>query len=103
MWCLPRCMAIALPVVLPFIDAPVVVLLAAGPPASEPPPAVAAGDCAIANLLLSASAPAIRMVLICMDCFLRILMARKQKPKSRIRFLEPGWSEAKSGERPRIT
>src|SRR3954471_13768604 len=88
MWRLPRCMAIARPVVLPFIEAPVVVLLAAGPPACELPPAVAAGDCAIASVLPSANAPAIRMVLSCMECFLRMLVAPQQKPEAGFRFLK---------------
>jgi hypothetical protein len=51
-------MAIAFPVVLPFIDAPVVVLLAAGPPACELPPAVLPDDCASAKELVAAKATA---------------------------------------------
>jgi hypothetical protein len=43
-------MAIALPVVLPFMLLPVVVLLAAGPPACELPPAVPAAVCATASV-----------------------------------------------------
>src|SRR3954463_13804305 len=50
------------PVVLPFIEEPVVVLLAAGPPACELPPAVAPGDCASASVPVSANAPANNIV-----------------------------------------
>src|SRR3954451_13861884 len=55
-------MAMAPPVVLPFIEEPVVVLLAAGPPACELPPAVAPGDCASASVPVSANAPANNIV-----------------------------------------
>jgi hypothetical protein len=51
-----------LPVVLPFIDEPVVVPLAAGPPAAEPPPAEPAPVCASANVLDSARAVASAIV-----------------------------------------
>jgi hypothetical protein len=56
-------------VVLPFIDAPVVVLLAAGPPACELPPAVFDAVCAIARLPVSANAAANARVLSFMDPF----------------------------------
>ena len=47
--------AVRSPVVLPLIEAPVVLLVAAGPPALELPPAVLAGFCASAKVLVSAS------------------------------------------------
>ena len=50
------------PVVLPLIEAPVVVLVAAGPPAFELPPAVLAGFCASAKVLASAKAVASAIV-----------------------------------------
>src|SRR4051794_16289826 len=53
---LPPFIAMLSPVVLPLIEAPVVLLLAAGPPALELPPAVLAGLCASANELVSANA-----------------------------------------------
>ena len=55
------------PVVLPFMEAPVVVLLAAGPPACELPPAVPLGICATANEVVKAKAAANAMVLSLMD------------------------------------
>jgi hypothetical protein len=57
-------MAIALPVVLPFMLLPVVVLLAAGPPACELPPAVPAAVCATASVPVKAKAAAKITVLI---------------------------------------
>ena len=62
-------MAAPPPVVLPFMESPVVVLLAAGPPALESPPAVLA--CANANVLESANAVARAIVLIFMSFPLR--------------------------------
>src|ERR1051325_374140 len=78
-------MAIARPVVLPFMDAPVVVLLAAGPPACELPPAVPPDVCATASVPLSANAPASRIVLSFIECFLRF-MAPKEMPSARFKF-----------------
>jgi hypothetical protein len=49
---------VGLPVVLPFIDEPVVVPLAAEPPAAELPPAEPPPLCASANVLDSARAVA---------------------------------------------
>jgi hypothetical protein len=59
-------MAIALPVVLPFMLLPVVVLLAAGPPACELPPAVPAAVCATASVPVKAKAAANTIVVIFM-------------------------------------
>jgi hypothetical protein len=58
----PFFMAAPPPVVLPFIDSPVVVLLAAGPPAAELPPAVLPPLCAKAAVPESAKAVASAMV-----------------------------------------
>jgi hypothetical protein len=49
---------VELPVVVLFVDEPVVVPLAADPPALELPPAEPPPLCAIANVLVSASAVA---------------------------------------------
>lgn len=62
---LPAPPAPGLPVVLPFVEEPVVVPLAAEPPAAEPPPAEPPEDpplCASANVLESAKAVASAIV-----------------------------------------
>ena len=69
-------MAIALPVVLPFIDAPVVVLVAAGPPACELPPAVLPDDCARAKELVAARTAAKAIVVNFMDVSSRFVCPR---------------------------
>jgi hypothetical protein len=60
------------PVVVPFVEEPVVLPLAAEPPAAELPPAVpdeAPPACASAKLLESANAVANAMVVSFIDCF----------------------------------
>src|SRR3954466_5007585 len=76
-------MAMARPVVLPFIEEPVVVLLAAGPPACELPPAVAPGDCASASVPVSANAPANNIVVSFMGRLL-FCMPRKESACGRL-------------------
>lgn len=60
----------AAPVVVPFIDDPVVVPLVAVPPVAEPPPAEPAPLCAKATVLEIASATTSPMLLIFMLIFL---------------------------------
>jgi hypothetical protein len=68
---LPFCMALEPPpVVLPFIESPVVVLLAAGLPDAELPPAAVPLLCASASDEVSAKADAKAMVVIFMGGFL---------------------------------
>ena len=66
----------ALPVVLPFIDAPVVVLVAAGPPACELPPAVLPDDCARAKELVAARTAAKAIVVNFIGGFLSVCVSK---------------------------
>lgn len=66
----------ALPVVLPFIDAPVVVLVAAGPPACELPPAVLPDDCANAKELVAARTAAKAIVVNFIGRFLSVCVSK---------------------------
>ena len=66
----------ALPVVLPFIDAPVVVLVAAGPPACELPPAVLPDDCARAKELVAARTAAKAIVVNFIGRFLSVCVSK---------------------------
>jgi len=66
----------ALPVVLPFIDAPVVVLVAAGPPACELPPAVLPDDCASARELVAARTAAKATVVNFIGRFLSVCVSK---------------------------
>jgi hypothetical protein len=62
------------PVVLPFMEPPVVVPLAAGPPAAELPPAEPPELCASAKVLVSVRAVAMAMVLNFMCSFLDVVV-----------------------------
>jgi hypothetical protein len=62
------------PVVVPFMEPPVVLPLAAGPPAAELPPAEPPELCASARVLVSASVVAIAVVLNFMCSFLDVFV-----------------------------
>jgi hypothetical protein len=76
-------MAIALPVVLPFMLLPVVVLLAAGPPACELPPAVPAAVCATASVPVKAKAAANTIVVIFMVVSSRFVSPEKKSSQAK--------------------